>query len=273
MGGDKMNRKRLSFYAHIYIKIQIQDIKSKMSYRADFIISLIGMLLTNLSGFLAFWITFQNFPSIMGWNYNEILFMYGFSLLALTPVQIFFDNNWNLRNYVYSGDFIKYCFRPINLFFYYISEVFDIKGISQFIFGGITLIYAWNKLGLEISFWIIIKLIAALITASLFMIAIMNIAAASGFWIINNAGYLMSFIFKLKDYAKYPVSIYNPIIRFIFTFLIPIAFVSYYPSLIFLRPNDIPILTFLSPVIGIIFFYISYKIWMKGAMSYTGTGS
>lgn len=268
-----MKRNKLSYYAHIYFKIQLQDIKSKMSYRADFVISMLGMILMNLSGFLAFWITFQNFPSIMGWNYYEILFMYGFSLLALTPVQLFFDNNWNLRNYVYTGEFIKYCFRPINLFFYYISEVFDIKGISQFIFGCITLGYAWSKLQIGMSFFIILKLIIALISASLFMIAIMNVAAASGFWIINNAGFLMSFIFKLKDYAKYPVSIYNPIIRFIFTFLIPIAFISYYPSIVFLRPNEIPILTYISPLFGVFCFYISYKIWMKGALSYSGTGS
>ncbi len=267
-----MVKRGFAYYLKIYIKIQIQDIKSKMSYRSDFFISMIGMLFTNISGYLAFWITFQNFPSIMGWNYNEMLFMYGFSLLALTPVQIFFDNNWNLRFYVYSGDFIKYCFRPINLFFYYISEVFDIKGMAQFLFGAVMLAYSWNRIGLEVSVFMIIKLIVALVTASLFMIALMNAAAATCFWIINS-GYVMVFVNKFKDFAKYPVSIYNSVFRFIFTFMIPIAFIAYYPGLAFLRPDNMPLLTYLSPVIGVMFFYLSYRIWMKGAMSYTGTGS
>ena len=36
------NRKRgLGFYARIYRKILVQDLKSKMSYRADFVISTI----------------------------------------------------------------------------------------------------------------------------------------------------------------------------------------------------------------------------------------
>jgi len=267
-----MNKKGFKYYLKIYFKIQIQDIKSKMSYRADFFISLIGMLFTNISGFLAFWITFQNFPSVMGWSYYEMLFLYGFSLLALTPVQLFFDNNWSLRIHVYSGDFIKYCFRPINLFFYFISEVFDIKGIAQLFFGLLMLIYSWNKIGLDMSVFIFFKLIIALVTASLFMIALMNAAAATCFWIVKS-GYIMIFANRFKDYAKFPISIYNPIFRFIFTFIIPIAFIAYYPSLIFLRPNAIPLLTYLSPIIGILFFYISYKIWMKGALSYAGTGS
>ncbi|OPZ92307.1 MAG: hypothetical protein BWY74_01650 [Firmicutes bacterium ADurb.Bin419] len=267
-----MKKRGISYYLHIYGKILVQDIKSKMSYRADFIISMIGMLFVNISGFLVFWITFQNFPSIKGWNYNEILFLYGFSLVALTPAQLFFDNNWNLRHYVYSGDFIKYCFRPINVFFYFISETFDIKGLSQFLFGSATLIYAWNKLGLDFSIIILIKVILALITASLFMIAMINISAATCFWILGSV-FILMLVNKIKDYARYPVSIYNSVFRFIFTFLIPIAFIAYYPSLAFLRQNDIPVLTYLSPVIGILFFYTSYKIWMKGASSYTGTGS
>ena len=53
----------------------------------------------------------------------------------------------------------------------------------------------------------------------------------------------------------------------------PIAFIAYYPSLVVLRPDAVPMLSWLSPLIGIAFFYVSYKIWMYGAMKYSGTGS
>ena len=107
------------FYLKIYGKILVQDFKSKMSYRADFIISNIGMIVSNLLGFVTFYILFQNFETINGWTKYEMLFLYGFSLIALTPVQCFFDNNWNLRFFVKSGDFIKYCFRPLNIYLFY----------------------------------------------------------------------------------------------------------------------------------------------------------
>lgn len=267
-----MGVKRIGFYFRIYRKILAQDLKSKMSYRSDFIISVIGMIFTNIAGIATFWIMFQSFTNIKGWNYYEMLFLYGFSLISLTPMQCFFDNNWNLRNYVYSGDFIKYCFRPVNIFFYYISEVFDIKGIGQLFIGAATLSYAWLKLDLDFSVWIFIKLVIGLFSASLFMISIMNIAAATCFWIINS-GFIMIMAFKFTEYARYPVSIYQSVFRFFFTFVIPIAFVAYYPSLTFLRPQEIPVLTQIAPLFGICFFIISYKIWMKGATTYSGTGS
>lgn len=264
--------KKIGFYLHIYRKILAQDLKSKMSYRADFIISTIGMIFTNIAGFVSFWILFKNFSSIDGWGYYEILFLYGFSLISLTPVQCLFDNNWSLRNYVYSGDFIKYCFRPINLFFYYQSEVFDVKGLGQLAFGVGTLAYSWIKLGLGFSPLMLLKVIVFLITASLVMIALQNAAAATCFWIVNSF-YILDLTLKFKDYAKYPVTIFSPVFRFIFTFLMPIAFIAYYPSLVILRPDVVPLLSWLSPIFGIVFFFLSYKLWMFGAMKYSGTGS
>lgn len=265
-------RRGLKFYLDIYRKILIQDLKSKMSYRADFVISNIGMIVSNLVGFVTFYILFQNFPSINGWTMYEMLFLYGFSLVALTPVQCFFDNNWNLRYAVKTGDFIKYCFRPINIFFYYISEVFDVKGLGQLCFGVGTLAFAWRHLAIPVTVVTIAQTLLFLLAASLFMIAIMNFAAATCFW-IQNSGYIMVIMFRFKDFAKYPASIFNSVFRIVFTFVIPIAFIAYYPSLVVLRPENIPLLSWLSPLIGLVFFYLSYKFWVLGARKYDGTGS
>ena len=265
-------RRGLKFYMSIYGKVLVQDLKSKMSYRADFIISNIGMIISNLVGFVTFYILFSNFPSINGWTMYEMLFMYGFSLIALTPLQCFFDNNWNLRFMVRTGDFIKYCFRPINIFFYFISEVFDVKGLGQLCFGVGTLVYAWSHLAIPVTFVTIMQTVLYLLAASLFMIAIMNFAAATCFW-IQNSGYVMVIMFRFKDFAKYPASIFNTVFRVIFTFVIPIAFIAYYPSLVVLRPDNVPLLSWLSPLIGLVFFYLSYKFWMLGARKYDGTGS
>ena len=265
-------KRGLKFYIDIYGKILVQDFKSKMSYRADFIISNIGMIISNLVGFVTFYILFSNFPSINGWTMYEMLFMYGFSLIALTPVQCFFDNNWNLRYAVKTGDFIKYCFRPINIFFYYISEVFDVKGLGQLAFGVGTLVYAWRHLAIPVTAVTIAQTVLFLIAASLFMISIMNFAAATCFW-IQNSGYIMVIMFRFKDFAKYPASIFNSVFRIVFTFVIPIAFIAYYPSLVVLRPTSVPLLSWLSPLIGLAFFYLSYRFWLLGARKYDGTGS
>lgn len=71
-------RRGLKFYLDIYRKILLQDLKSKMSYRADFVISNIGMIVSNLVGFVTFYILFQNFPSINGWTCTRCFFFTAF---------------------------------------------------------------------------------------------------------------------------------------------------------------------------------------------------
>lgn len=268
-----MKRKRnIRYYWKIYWMVISQDIKSKMSYREDFIISMIGMLATSIAGAATFWLVFQSFPSIDGWNFYEMMFLYGFSLISATPAQCLFDNNWNLRLQVYSGDFIKYCFRPINLFFYFMSEVFDVKGLGQFGFGIAAVVYAWIKLGIPFHWYSLLVFIIAALSASLFVIAILNLAASACFWLVNSF-FVLSLSNTIRDYAKYPVTIFGDVLRTVFTFVIPIGFMAFYPSQLFLRPGNLSWIVFVTPVFGILFFYLSYRVWMKGAMSYNGTGS
>jgi ABC-2 type transport system permease protein len=265
-------KRGLIWYVKIYLKIVTQDIKIKLNYRADFIISNFAQILSHLSGFITFWLIFQNFPSIAGWKYEELLFFYGFSLIAFTPTQCFFDNNWSLWHNIYSGDFIKYTLRPINIFFYYMSEVFDMKGFGQLAAGVVVLSYAWVKLQLGFSVALAGLLLLNLTAASFFMTAMLNLSAAVIFW-VKNGGFVMHLTVEFRNYARYPITIFSGFLKFIFTFVVPMAFISYYPSLAFLRPDDIPLLTWLCPPIGAAFFLLSYFAWIKGANGYSGTGS
>lgn len=265
-------KKGILYYLEIYLLIISQDIKSKMQYRADFVISSIGMIITNISGFLSFWLIYNSFSTIGGWTYDEMLFLYGFTLVAITPAQLFFDNHWNLTRNVESGKFISYCFRPVNLFFYYTSEIFDIKGLSQLLVGIIILVISWRKLMLPVTLLAILILIIMIISASLVMCSILISAAATSFWVIQSH-FILMFFYKFKDYSKYPVSIFNSLLKFVFTFIIPIGFIAYYPSLFFLQDKELSILTYLSPVFGVLFFVLAYKFWMMGACKYNGTGS
>lgn len=188
-------------------------------------------------------------------------------------MQCLFDNSWNLLSHVLSGNFIKYCFKPINLFFYYYSEVFDIKGIGQMAVGIFVLLYSWVNMQIPFSFIILLKLIIALISSSLFMISIMNFAAGSSFYIMTGAYYVLTLSNSFRDYARYPISIFSGVVRFVFTFIIPIGFMAYYPSLEFLTNKEPTFLTYFTPIYGLIFFFLSYKFWMRGAYKYSGTGS
>ncbi len=263
---------RLKFYAKIYFKMTSQYIKARMQFRSDFYISTFAMLLLNITGVFSFWILFHSINNIRGWNYYELIFFYSFALLATTPQQIFFDNLWVIRIHLRNGTFLKYYFKPINTLFYYVSEVFDIKGLGQLVLALIMLIYSSLKLGVDWNILNIALLIVLIVSSSLIMISLMLLAASISFWVIESVSVLM-LISKFGEYARYPVTIFNSVFRFIFTGIIPIAFISYYPSRFFLRPGSYDIKMFITPFVGIILFCIAYRVWSIGLRRYSGTGS
>ena len=259
-------------YTKLYALIISQYIKARMQYRADFFISSFGILLESGAGLFSLWVIFHSISELIGWSFNELIFIYAFSLVAVSPSQLFFDHIWYLSHNIRQGAFIKYYFRPINMMFYYMSEIFDIKGFTKLVLGITAFIYASYRLGIDWTFPKIILLLALLFSSSLIMISLMIMAASTCFW-TGEAGSLLLFVFKFGEYSRYPITIFNNFFKLLFTYVIPIGFVAFYPSKFFLRPMETNILAYLSPVAGILLFFLAYLVWRKGVNSWTGTGS
>ena len=262
----------LGEYIRLYFIIEAQYIKARMQYRADFLISSVGMFFSSLATLGIFWVLFDTIPNLAGWSFMEMVFIYAFYMIAISPMQILFDHVWQLRFHVQQGTFLKYYFRPLNMMFYYMSEMFDLKGLTQLVVGIVLLIYASIKLELVWTLGKFALFFVSLFSAALVLISITLLAGCACFWVLDSYP-VLGLAWKLREFAPYPMNIFDGIFRFTFTYVLPIGFIAFYPSLLFLHPEDVPTLVYFSPVIGIGMFAFAYWIWNLGVNSYTGTGS
>ncbi len=262
----------LGEYIRLYFKIEAQYIKGQMQYRADFLISSIGMFFSSLATLSIFVVLFNSIPNLAGWSLMEMVFIYAFYMIAISPMQILFDAIWWLRMKVQSGEFVKYYFRPMNMMFYFMSERFDIKGLTQLAAGIVLLVYSSIQLGLAWSVGKVLIMILTVFSASLVLISIAVMAGSSAFWLVNSYP-VLALAWKVREFAPYPITIFDGVFRFAFTFILPIGFIAFYPAQFFLRPEEVSPLFFLTPIIGIGLFALTYKVWTLGVNSYTGTGS
>lgn len=262
----------LGEYIRLYFIIEAQYIKARMQYRADFIISSIGMFFSSLATLGIFWVLFDTIPSLAGWNFMEMVFIYAFYMVAISPMQILFDHAWQLRFHVQQGTFLKYYFRPLNMMFYYMSEMFDLKGLTQLIVGSLLLVYASMQIGMTWTLAKILLLLISLSSAALVLISIIVLAACACFWVVDSYP-VLGLAWKLREFAPYPTNIFDGVFRFTFTYILPIGFIAFYPAQLFLRPEEVSPLIYFSPIIGIGLFGLTYWVWTLGVNSYTGTGS
>ncbi len=262
----------LGEYLRLYLLIEKQYIKARLQYRADFIISSIGMFFSSLATLGVFWVILKSVPDLSGWSLMEMVFIYAFYMIAISPMQILFDHAWQIRFHILQGTFLKYYFRPLNMMFYYMSEMFDLKGLTQLVVGIALLIYASAQLHMD---WTLVRLLLLLLTlfsAALVQISIIVAASCAAFWVLDSYP-VLGLAWKLREFSPYPMSIFDGAFRFAFTYVIPIGFVAFYPSQLFLRPEEVSPLVYLSPIVGVGLFVLTYQIWTKGVNSYTGTGS
>jgi ABC-2 type transport system permease protein len=262
----------LKDYLRLYFIIETQYIKARMQYRADFIISSLGMFFSSLATLGIFWVIFHSIPDLAGWSFMQLVFIYGFFMIAISPMQILFDHIWNLRFHVQQGTFLKYYFRPLNMMFYYMSEMFDLKGLTQLAAGIVILIYSSIQLDLHWTLARVALLLATLFSASLVQISITVLAGCAAFWVLDSYP-VLGLAWKLREFAPYPMNIFDGGFRFTFTFIIPLGFVAFYPSQLFLQPEQVSAWIYFSPLVGIGLFALTYWVWTKGVNSYTGTGS
>ena len=260
-------------FLRLYKTFVVQHIKRLMEYRVDFLTGAISFLIGQLTNILFIGIIFDQIPNLSGWNFYEILFIYGFSLIPKGLDHLTTDNLWKVAYFVVRrGDFDRYMTRPINPLVHCIIETLQFDALGEFVIGIILLVYASIKLKVEYTFVNMTLMIIAIIGGIVIFASIKIACAAIAFW-IKRSGSILQMLYMSSDFARYPVTIYSGVIRNLITYIIPFAFTAYYPASYIIRGND-PLFCIGGTVIAAaILLSISLFIWNRGMRAYESAGS
>lgn len=250
-----------------------QHCKRLMEYRVDFLTGALSFLINQVINILFISIIFSQIPDLHGWSYQQIIFIYGFSLLPKGIDHFCTDNLWKVSYFIVrKGDFDKYLTRPINPLLHVIIEDFQFDALGEFLIGIILVVSSSIKLGLTYSVVDILLFIVAVLFGVLIFTGIKITFAALALK-IKRSGSILHMFYMTSDFARYPVTIYNDVIKTIITYIIPFAFTSFYPANYFLT-GDNPLFNIGGVVvISSIIFSLSLLAWHKGLACYESAGS
>lgn len=141
------------------------------------------------------------------------------------------------------------------------------------------LIFAWATHALAID-WTAAKLallLATVLGGACLFYGLIVLQATLCFWTTESLEIMNTVTYGGVETAQYPLVIYRQWFRRFFTFVIPLACVSYYPTLGLLGRAD-PLgspayLYWMSPLVGFCFLAFCLQIWQFGVRHYRSTGS
>lgn len=255
----------------LYLSFLKASLKEMLIYRLDCIVGMISQIVTQLVEIIFIWIVFQNTENLAGWDFKQILLLYGITLISIGISDFCFDALYDIGpKYIRRGELDKIMLRPVHPLLSIIGSSKEFTALGYFGLGLAITISMFIQLAIPITFCLIFKIIFFSIVGAAIIGAICTIFSVASFWTYRSNEVIWSF-YRIYTFAQYPIDIYNKFIKILITAVLPFAFVAYYPTMAYLGKNNYMI--YLSPIIAIVLWIIAVKVWNLALNKYRSTGS
>ncbi len=254
------------------------NLKSMLEYKFDRFFIALAIFVREMVNIVIMFLILARFVSIGGWTMNEMFFLYSFLFLSYSIFVFFFTGIRDFDDMVYQGTLDRYLIRPLGLMFQVVAARIDFPAtLGHGAVGIILFMYSYNTVGIvwdikNISYYIVALIGGAIIQAALFMIS-----SCFSFWTIKTVNLRNLIFFNCRRFAGYPISFYPGLVQKLLIFVVPFAFVSYFPAQFFLRKPDLSMFwsgyLYLTPLVGIILFALVYLFWRAGLKRYSSAGN
>lgn len=250
--------------------------RGQMQYRVNFLLEVLGGLVYQGTGFVFIWVVLSRFQALAGWSLGDIAFLYGLRLLIHSFYVIFFGRLSELHTQIREGKFDRYLIRPMPPLLQIMASEVRISAFGDLL-GGLGLFLVANGLvRVAWSAFAVVYLLLAIVGGCLIEAAIKLAAASFSFRALNTQSliYLVDNVFS--SFGNYPLGIYGGAVRWLLTFGIPVAFVSYFPAAVLLaRTRDLGVpalIGYLAPLAGALWFGLAYQFFRHELRAYQSAG-
>lgn len=255
----------------IYMTFTSQYIKRLVHYRLDFAIGVLSFVFVQFSGILLITLVFQQIPDLNGYTFEQMVFFYGFFQLPRGLDHLITDNIWLIPNKIRKGDLDRHLLRPIDPLFQIIAERFQHETLGELIVGGLLIAITFPSLGITPTLPMIGLIVVLILIGSLIYTSLKLLTASISFWTMNSMQVMVT-VYNISDFAKYPITIFPTLIQTMITYVVPFAFVSFFPASVLLnQANGLSILL-QSTLACMITGSCALWVWNKGLRGYESSG-
>ena len=238
-------RSEQATYGRVWLTFVRNSLIREMTFRGNFLITVLTRALWFCSQVLLFKIIFSNVAQITeGWNeYQYFAFMATGMLINALIEALFMPNAANFSELIRTGNLDFALLKPIDTQFLISFEKMDLAMLNQVLLSIGLLVYSLSNLpdsAQPTVFGIALYLVYIVAGVTIFY-SLMISLASTAIWFGRNQG-LYDFWFYITVFARYPRSIYQTeppsvaggLILFAFTFVLPILVVVSVPARVLL---------------------------------------
>ena len=217
-------------YLSVWRRFVIMAFVREAEYRFNFFIKLGEGAIQLVLAVLSFALIYRFTDQVNGWTSAQALMLVGVyrAMDGLINLQIT-PNMWSLGELVRQGDLDFVLLRPVSSQFYVSAQKLELAELANALAGVALTFYAGQRAGVD---WSIATVAAALTFAlcGLLIVYALRFAVVTlSFWLIQ-IDTLDTLFYSFFETARYPISFFNQPVRLVLTFVLPVAFVTTFPT-------------------------------------------
>ena len=251
--------------------------RGQMQYRSSFWMQIVGNFLVNFVEIIALWSMFLHFNDMGGWNLKEVVFLHGLSMVMFSIGDTISNGVQTVPDLIREGNFDRTLVRPMSSYVQSMVNEVSLRHLGHLTQGVLLL-----GIGMAVvdTTWTAPKLaymVVVIASGSAFFVALFTVEAILSFWTVNSIEAINAFTYGGSDLGQYPLNIFQRGMRFLFLWIVPIGFLTYYPALYFLDKSDplgLPtVAQFVSPIAALVFCLVVAWGWSFAIRHYRSTGN
>jgi len=265
-------RRNLRLYGHL----AGARARGDLQYRASLVMFTIGTLLVTGLDFASIAVLFTQVEALAGWSFAEVAFLYGTSGVAFGLADMAVGSVDRVGDRIRRGTFDTLLLRPAGSLLQLVTEEFALRRVGKVVQPAIVLVVAVGALGLpwtpaRSALTVVMILAGAVIAGSIWVTA-----ASATFWTVEGREAANAVTYGGAAMIQHPLPLYGELVRSL-AFVVPLAFVSYLPSLEVLDKADplgVPVaLRFASPLVAVASAWVATAAWRFAVRHHRSTGS
>jgi ABC-2 type transport system permease protein len=263
--------------ARPHLALLAASLRAQLAYRLSFALLTLTALGATFMDFLVIAAIFTHLPRLAGWSLPEVALLYGIAGVGFGITDFSLGTLDLLPQYVREGSFDVVLLRPVGTLYQVLAREFGMRRIGKIGQGAAVLAYGLGHVHVVWTATRAALLATALVTGPMIFGAVWVIAITQVFWTVDSGEIANSFTYGGNFLASYPINLFQSWVRDLLAFVIPMAFVAYYPVLLILdRPDPIglpPFTPLLTPAVGLVMVVLAVLVWRTGVRHYRGAGT
>lgn len=251
--------------------------RAAWQYRTSLILNGIAQMLGASLDLAALLVVYSQVTTLGGFTRPQTLYLYGTTRLAFAVSDLVASGIETLSDAIRLGTFDVMLIRPIGTLPQVLAEQFTPKRFGKLVPSTATLIWATQALHIA---WTPLKVtvcIGTVVCGTVIYCALWVLTGSISFVATDARESANVITYGGELVTEFPFAIYQRPLALMMTFAIPLAFITWQPSLYVLGhadPLGLPtFLRFAPPLVAVLFSLLAALVWRAAVRRYRSTGS